>query len=71
MFHGCNGKGIKQMCNLSEAIEEKAEEKKAREINNLNKWLFNNGRVSDVEKAAKNPSYQKKLLAEMKATKVK
>ena len=49
------------MLNLSEYVEERGEEK----INRLNSWLFANGRVDDAIKAANDPSYQKKLIAEM------
>ena len=53
------------MCNLSECVEERGEEK----INRLNSWLFANGRVDDAIKAANDPSYQKKLMTEMKKAK--
>ena len=33
-------------------------------INELNSWLFSQGRAKDVEKASKDKTYQKKLFKE-------
>lgn len=57
------------MCNLSECVEERGEAKATARINSLNKWLLDNNRVDDVAKAANDPSYQKKLIAEMEEAK--
>ncbi len=55
---------IKAMCNLSDAVEERGEKR----LNELNRWLFKNGRASDVEKATEDPAYQKELFKEMAAS---
>ncbi len=60
---------ITTMCNLSECVEERGEVKGTEKINNLNSWLFANGRMEDAIKAANDPSYQKKLMTEMKEAK--
>ncbi len=57
------------MCNLSECVEERGEANATARINSLNSWLFANGRMNDAIKAANDPSYQKKLMAEMKEAK--
>ena len=54
------------MCNLSESVEEKGIKKGRDEINALNKWLIENNRSDDFNKSLNDPSYQDRLLDEMK-----
>ena len=58
-------RGIGIMCNLSEAIKENAEKTTERRLNGLYKWLFDNGRSADVQKATTDSSYRETLLKEM------
>jgi len=58
-------RGIGIMCNLSEKIKEEAEKNTEKKLNSLYKWLFDNGRSADVQKAIVDSSYLETLLKEM------
>ena len=54
------------MCNLSEKIKEEAEKNTEKRLNSLYKWLFDNGRSADVQKATTDSFYRETLLKEMR-----
>jgi hypothetical protein len=65
-------KGDSSMCEALREImadelkeaEDKGENKGEAKINTLNSWLFDMGRVGDVERGSKDPEFLKKLLKE-------
>lgn len=52
------------MCNLGEGLVDKSKAEGMDIINKLYNLLFEKNRFDDAKRAAKEPAYQKKLLAE-------
>ncbi|MCR5417414.1 MAG: PD-(D/E)XK nuclease family transposase [Lachnospiraceae bacterium] len=60
-------RSVKDMCNLSDYVEERGIQQGMEQLNGLYSWLINQNRMDDVKTATTDPAYQKQLFAEMEA----